>query len=131
MSLPISWLDAFLGFGLLIVIAAWLQTFQRTGRAEGTIVRIVSRPGPEGDETSVPEIAFRVDDAEYRFQPTLVLPGESGKRARGRKVSVAYNPDDPSDADVANYYRLFLPPVVATVCYAAFVIYLLTHDKWP
>jgi hypothetical protein len=117
----IPWTQVGIVGGALVVVYAWLQAFHRTGRATGTVTKIVTRPGPEGDPTDVPLITFTVGGRRYSFLPSLVMPGEAKPKSIGRKVAVAYNPANPEDAEVAVPYRLYLPPIVVTVISVAFL----------
>jgi hypothetical protein len=125
--MAITWSEVVAVVGGAITVGAWLQTLARTGRAVGTIIKIETRSGPDGDATSVPLIEFRVKGTKYSFQPGLVLPGESKKKSIGRKVNVAYNPSDPNDAEVASAVRLYLGPLIVTALYAAYTYWYWTH----
>ena len=46
-----------------------------------------------------------------------------GRLEVGAKVAIAYDPDDPQSADLAEPWRLYSGPVVATLLYAAVVYY--------
>ena len=124
----IPWVQVGVAGGALIVAYAWLRAFHRTGRATGTVTKIVTRPGTEGDSTDVPLVTFTVGGRRYSFMPSLVLPGEAKPTSIGRKVAVAYNPENPEDAEVAAPYRRYLSPVVVSVIYGAFLYYVL---GWP
>lgn len=128
MGIPVSPIQIGLAFGALIVIWAWLQATARTGRATGEVTRITTRPGPEGAETRVPVITFVVDGERHSFEPSLVWLGEARTGRIGTKVPVAFNPHDPKDAEIAVAWRLYLPPVVATVLYGAFVLWLASSS---
>lgn len=125
----LPWTQIGLVGGAFIVIYAWLQAFHRTGRATGTITKIVSRPGAEGHHTDVPLITFNAGGRRYSFIPSLVVRGDAKRTRVGRKVTVAYNPANPEDAEVATPARLYLPPVVASVIYGAFLCYVLIFAR--
>ena len=115
--MPIMWEQLLIGFGALIVITAWLQTFGRRGRAIGTISKIER----DADDVEVPVISFQVGGHTYEFRPSLTLVVERKKKAIGRKLPVVYNPSDPSDADVGTPIRRYLPAAIVTVSYAVFM----------
>ena len=116
----IQWVQIAAGVGALIVIYAWLSVFQRTGRAGGTVTKIVTRV-IRRQLSPVPVITFTVEEKKYSFQPSLVVIGEATQKRIGAKVAVAYNPSNPNEAEIATWYRLYLPPVVVTALYAGFL----------
>lgn len=111
--------------GALLLAYAWLEVFDRKGRAVGTVARITARYAPDGEEIVVAEVAFTVDDRYHSFLPTNALSREA--KNVGAKVPVAYNCDYPDDADVVTPIGLYLPPGVATVFYALFVCWWMTR----
>jgi len=121
MDSTIPWLKIGIAFGALIVVYAWLQAFHRKGRAIGTITGITTRPGTDNTISEVPVITFRVGKKSYSFQPGLVLYGETRRNRVGMAVPVAYNRDNPKDAEIATPVRRFLAPVIVTVLYAVFL----------
>jgi hypothetical protein len=113
--------------GALLIAYAWLEVLDRRGRAVGTIIGITTRYGVEGDEITVPEVAFTVDDVPYSFLPTMSVAPEAKKRGIGVTVPVAYNPDNPDDADVVSPLGLYLPTGVATLFYALWVCWCVAQ----
>jgi hypothetical protein len=128
-SIPVTLAEVLIAFGAVIVLWAWFQAFDRNGRAVGTIVRITRRCGPDGDDMAAPEIAFDVEGTKYTIQPSLVLPSEASRKSIGRKLCVAYNPDDPADADVASPARLYLPGAIVTALYSGY-LYWYVANHW-
>ncbi|MGE0884107.1 MAG: DUF3592 domain-containing protein [Blastocatellales bacterium] len=126
MDSTLPWVKIGIGFGALIVVYAWLQAFHRKGRAIGTITEITTRPGADNTTSEVPVITFRVGETSYSFQPSLVLYGETRRNRIGLAVPVAYNRDNPKDAEIATPVRRFLSPVIVTVLYGIFIYLVIT-----
>jgi len=122
MNLP--WTQIGLGFGALIVAYAWLQFFQRSARAIGTITKIVTRHSGSSGYTKVPEINFIAGGTRHTFQPSLVLLGDANEKRIGTAVPVAYNPANPQDAEIATPVRRYLKPIIPTIIYLAFLYFL-------
>ncbi len=107
-----------LGLGLMFVALCWWRVLQRRGRATGTVTR---RPLRHSDSAvSSTEITFTVGGQSYTFHPSVVTNFDVGKLAVGARVPVVYDPSDPSSADLAEAWRMYAGPVIATVLYAAF-----------
>ena len=114
-----------MGFGALLVVYVWLQAFDRKGRAIGTVTKIekASEPG----ELDSPVVTFRVEGRNYSFSPGMVLWFEAKKKRIGMQVRVAYNPNDPSDAEIASAFRSYFGAIVVTLVYGGF-IYFTVRD---
>ena len=119
-----------LGLGLMFVVLAWWRVLQRRGRATGTVTR---RPAPESrsktSESS--EITFTVGGQSYTFRPTVVTSLDAGKLEVGARVPVAYDPGEPASADIAEPWRMYSGPVIATVLYLAFAYYAFLGGGIP
>ncbi len=113
--------------GALLLAYAWLDAFDRKGRAVGRVARITERYGMDGEEIIVPEVEFTVDGRYYSFLPTTGVSLRAKKKGVGTQVPVAYKCDDPDDADVVSPLGLYLPRGVATVFYALFVCWCMTR----
>jgi hypothetical protein len=121
MTIPIK--EIVLIVGLMLVIYTWLQTFQRKGRATGTITKIAYTFGrvSGGRRSRQPEIAFKVDGQEYTFFPSIVTFLDRQEKKVGSQVPVAYNPANPKDAEIAVPWRLYASPVILTALYGVFL----------
>jgi hypothetical protein len=64
------------------------------------------------------EITFQVEGKSFSFHPSVITSLDVGRLAIGAKVPVAYDPDDSTSADLAEPWRMYAPPVVATALYA-------------
>lgn len=119
-----------LGLGLMFVVLAWWRVLQRRARATGTVTR---RPLPhERSQTSAStEITFSIRGQSYTFRPTVVTNFDAGRLEVGAKVAVAYDPSDPSSADIAETWRMYSGPVIATVLYLAFAYYAFLGGGIP
>jgi hypothetical protein len=117
----IPWGQLISAFGALIVAYAWLQFFQRSARAIGTITKIVTRHSGSSGYTKVPEINFIAGGAKHTFQPSLVILGDADEKRIGTAVPVAYNPANPQDAEIATPVRRYLKPIIPTIIYLAFL----------
>jgi hypothetical protein len=87
-------------------------------RTDGTVTDMVPYTTTKRDYSGMhntttlwrPVVEFRVDDQEYTFQSSV---GTSPPAHRvGDTVSVAYDPDDPSDARLASFGTVFLVPLI-------------------
>ena len=118
-----------LGLGLLFVVLAWWRVLQRRGRATGTVTKRPPRHSRTSTEST--EITFTVGGKPYTFRPTVVTNFDAGKLAVGAQVAVAYDPSDPSSADIAETWRMYSGPVIATVLYLAFAYYAFLGGGIP
>jgi len=111
------------GLGLAFVALGWWRVLQRRARVTGTVTR---RPRREHDHTGTEstEITFEVEGREFRFHPSVVTNFDVGKLAVGVKVAVAYDPNDPTSADLAEPWRQYSGPVLVTLIYLAALYYL-------
>jgi hypothetical protein len=105
-----------LGLGLAFVALGWWRVLQRRGRATGTVTARPPRPGRIG--TASTEITFHVEGTAYTFQPSLLTSLDGSRLALGATVPVAYDPADPRSADLADPWRRYAGPVIATALYA-------------
>jgi Protein of unknown function (DUF3592) len=110
-----------LGLGLAFVALGWWRVLQRRGRATGTVT--ARPPRASRIRTASTGVTFQVGRTSYTFHPSVITNFDVGKLEVGAKVPVAYDPDDPQSADLAEPWRLYAGPVIATLLYAA-VLYL-------
>jgi hypothetical protein len=110
-----------LGLGLAFVALLWWRVLRRRSRATGTVTR---RPPREHEPGMSTEVTFEVDGREFRFSPSVVTNFDVGKLTVGSKVAVAYDPNDPASADLAEPWRLYSGPVIATLLYLVALYYL-------
>jgi hypothetical protein len=61
--------------------------------------------------------------AALPFHPSVITSLDVGKLAVGATVPIAYDPNDPKSADLAESWRLYAGPVIATLLYAAVLYY--------
>ena len=106
-----------LGLGLAFVALCWWRVLQRRGRATGTVTARSPRSSRIG--TASTDITFQADGRSYAFHPSLITTLDVGKLEVGAKVAVAYDPDDPANADLAEPWRLYAGPAIATALCAA------------
>lgn len=110
-----------LGLGLMFVALGWWRVVQRRGRATGTVT--ARPPRASQIDTAATEVTFTVDGKSYTFSPSVITNFDVGKLAKGARVTVAYDPNDPTSADLAESWRLYAGPVIVTVLYLAFAYY--------
>ncbi|MCF6472773.1 DUF3592 domain-containing protein [Nonomuraea sp. MG754425] len=103
------------GIALAVSTASFLGSAERT---DGTVVAMTERTtttraadGRNRSSTAwYPTVEFTVDGRRHSFQ------GSTGSNppsyAEGDGVSVAYDPDDPSDARIASFGSAFLAPLI-------------------
>lgn len=100
----------FLAFCILFVITETIgNSVNRTAKAEGTVV------GEEikfmGEDNGVfPVVTFVTD----RGRTIEFTSNTSGGRI-GESVTVRYDPDDPTDARIAGFSRMFVPAIFIVV----------------
>jgi hypothetical protein len=111
------------GLGLAFVALGWWRVLQQRARATGTVTR---RPRREHDHTGTQstEVTFEIEGREFRFSPSVVTNFDAGTLAIGAKVAVAYDPNDPTSADLAEPWRQYSGPVLVTLTYVAALYYL-------
>ncbi len=126
---------------VLAAISSWMQVRDMTGRTTGIVERVVyaEQPPPsdgivldERDATGSrgnlvrlrsrgrPVIRFRAGGSEFRFRPSVVTRADR-RIAIGAKVPVAFNPNAPTEADIATPWRLVFGPVLLTVLSAGWL----------
>ena len=110
-----------LGLGLAFVALLWWRVLQRRGRATGTVTG--RAPRAHHVETASTAITFEVGGRAYTFQPSVITSFDVGRLELGAKVPVAYDPDDPDSADLAEPWRLYAGPAIATLLYAVVLYY--------
>lgn len=110
-----------LGLGLAFVALGWWRVLQRRGRATGTVT--ARPPRASRVRTASTEVTFQVGRQSYTFHPSVITSFDTGRLEVGAKVSVAYDPDDPTSADFAEPWRLYSGPVIATLLYGAVLYY--------
>ena len=113
----ISAREIILAIGFFVVAMSWIQVFGRKGRTTGRIVEFVWS-GRRGFRSRKPRIEFAVDGRQYSFIPSVVIFGDVREEKLGTTVPVAYNPENPKDADLGLPGRMFGPPVILTCAYA-------------
>ncbi len=113
------------GIVLGLAFAALLgwRVRQGQGRATGTVTRRPRRE-PHRESVSTTEITFAVEGREFHFNPSVVTNFDVGRLEIGARVAVAYDPNDPAGADLAEPWRLYSGPVIATLLYLAAGYYL-------
>jgi hypothetical protein len=110
-----------LGLGLAFVALLWWRALQRRGRATGTVT--AGAPRAHHIKTASTAVTFDVAGRSYTFQPSVITNFDVGRLELGATVAVAYDPDDPTSADLAEPWRMYSGPVVATALYAAFLYF--------
>lgn len=105
-----------LGLGLAFVALAWWRVLQRRGRATGTVT--ARPPRSSRIQTASTAVTFQVDGRSYTFHPSVITSLDVGKLELGATVPVAYDPDDPDSADLAEPWRMYAGPAIATALYA-------------
>jgi hypothetical protein len=86
------------GLGLTVVVFGWWRVLQRRGRATGTVT--ARPPRRSRIATASTEVTFEVDGKPVTFTPSVITSLDAGELALGPKVPVAYDPADPTSADV-------------------------------
>jgi hypothetical protein len=110
------------GLGLAFVTLGWWHVLQRRARAAGTVTARPPRREHVGMAST--EITFQVDGRPITFQPSAITSFDVGKLELGAKVAVAYDPNDPTSADLAAPWRRYSGPVLVTLIYLAALYYL-------
>ena len=116
--------DPIVIFGFILVVYTWAQTRQRRGRAPGVISEIrydSSRAGVR--KSHHPVITFTVDGREYTFTPSITTILDTRQSNVGAPVTVAFNPANPKEAELATPWRLYTPPALLTVLFVV-VVYI-------
>jgi hypothetical protein len=114
--------DLIIIFGFMLVVYTWAQTRQRRGGAPGVISEIrygSSRAGVR--KSHHPVITFTVDGRDYTFTPSIITILDTRQNNVGAPVTVAFNPANPTEAELAAPWRLYAPPVLLTALFAAAV----------
>lgn len=93
---------------LLAAIYFWMRVFRFRARATGRISHVVWESHSEEHRRSpYPVIVFSVGDNEVTFHSRISFRGDSG--GIGKEVVVAYDPEEPNNAEIA--YRMYLVPI--------------------
>ncbi|RVX42520.1 uncharacterized protein DUF3592 [Nonomuraea polychroma] len=103
------------GMALAASTASFLASADQT---EGTVAELTARTttsrnsdGHTRRSTSwYPTVEFTVDGRRYSFQSSTGSNPPSYKKGEG--VPVAYDPDDPSNAQIASFWSAFLAPLI-------------------
>jgi hypothetical protein len=102
-----------LGVGIALAIST--AGFQASAeRADGTVVALTERTSTNSSGRRstewYPTVEFTVDGRVYSFDSSVGTnpPGYT----EGDTVSVAYDPDDPSDAQIATFWSAYLAPMI-------------------
>jgi hypothetical protein len=115
---------------LLIVAWAWLCTWAQKGRAVGKIIGF-AHPRVGVDRFSKRhrrhfEVSFLVGEREHSFVSGWYFFND--KLAVGSPVPVAYDPNDPTNAEINTPFRRYGSAVVVTVIGACFLLVLAKHQ---
>ena len=113
------------GIGALLVIAAWVQAFRRSGRTEGTITGIVKSKDSDDRSILAPVISYKVNGKKYSFEGWMWITRRSASRQVGRKVRVAFDPANPEKGEIATPFRLYFGQIVLTAGYGMLLYFWL------
>ncbi len=95
--------------------ASFLASAQRT---DGTVVELTARTTTTRTQdgytrrstTWFPTVEYTVDGRRYSFESSTGTNPPA--YAKGEGVPVAYDPDNPSDAQIASFWSAFLAPLI-------------------
>lgn len=103
--------------GLLMLFGAWgdytnTQSFLATAiKTEGTVIDLDSRLGSKGSVTYAPVIEFK-DSQNIMHQVTSDMSSNPPDFARGQKVEVRYQPQNPQNAKIDDFWELYIAPLL-------------------
>lgn len=121
----------FLILGPLVIMLSVMLTVNsvknakaRTGKAEGTVVRIEEKSTRRNGRTSYtycPAVSYVVNGSSYQFESSS-CESEYGRVQVGDKMEVVYNPDDPSDAGLDTFTANWMGPIMAGIFGLVFTV---------
>lgn len=107
----------FLGIGVVLLVAAAvtsvleLRFLARAERAPGTVIDVSRHTDSEGTVTFRPVVRFTIETGE-----TIEFVSSSGSsvasKSVGDQVEVLYDPDDPKDAELSDFFSVWGFPVI-------------------
>lgn len=109
-----------LGGAALLVFGAWqgaesYRFLQQSGRAPGTVTRIVGERGARGMTLYYPVVRYRLPvkrvGIDFKSKPGLwPSPFDAGDA-----VEVVYDPADPGNARIVSFWTLWFLPIVTVM----------------
>lgn len=101
---------------------------------EAVVVDLVPTVDSDGDTLFRPVYEYRVDGATYRYESMVSLGGLAVPDLGDRKT-LLYDPDQPGDARVQNYFLLLVLPLILLaiplLILAAMFWTMLRHSRRP
>ena len=79
-------------------------------RAEATVVRLVKKQEPDKKPIYHPEFRFTASDGKA-YTVESGMGSSSPDYVVGQKLSVVYDPDDPSKAVIESFWEIWVSPI--------------------
>ena len=128
--------------GLVVAVFLGVAIFNAVGKAayvmasetaEGKILEFVYLPGGTGGDDYVPRVEYRPAGGEPIVFTSLIKES-SGRKSSGiveQPVKVYYDPDNPEDAEIAQFAGLWRFPIIMAMLGAIVAAYTAWARLWP